>query len=79
MRLDIPTMIVSSIAAGLLAVTITLLLVLATGAEWSQRTPDDYDFFKRCYELNERFFDTSEDSVEEELALDRIFDSSCWP
>ncbi len=81
MRLDVPTMIVSSMIAVVLAVTLTLLVVLATGAEWGQttRVPDDYEFLKDCYEMNGAFLNSAEDSAEEDRALDALVDSQCWP
>ena len=76
MRLDIWTMIVSSLTAIVLAVTLTLLVVLVTGAEWG--TPEADPHVQQCYDLMVEFTETEDDSPEEDAIFDRMDDEECF-
>lgn len=70
MRLDIPTMILTGIAAGTCAVLLTLTLVLSTGAHWGEEaTPH----VQRCYDTMTDWMGAEEGSADD-VRLDQLLD-----
>jgi len=56
-------------------VLLTLVLILATGANWAAK-PDPH--FERCYNLGVAYYATEPESAAADTAWERLIDERCW-
>jgi len=76
MTLHIPSMIVSGMVALVLSVTLTLLIVLSTGAEWGGESADPK--VQRCYDLMIDFWQAEADSPAEDRVWEKMTSDECF-
>jgi len=81
MRLDIPTVIVTLIVSAAIFFSAAIAFLPESTVERIVETEltDSEELAVDCYEIMEMYFNSPEDSPEEDAAFDEQEERGCWP
>ena len=83
MRLDIPTVIVTLIVSAAIFFSAAIAFLpestVVETVEVGRELTDSEELAVDCYEIMEMYFNSPEDSPEEDAAFDEQEERGCWP